>query len=87
VAGRPPPPALSSGQLALHPDGAVLNATSSVLPLVAAAAAAKAAGDSAAAQRLLRQATAAQRSYPTYYGGAWVALGSALLSGGSLGAC
>jgi hypothetical protein len=41
----------------------------------------------AASQRLLRQATAAQRSHPTYYGGAWQALGSALLSGGSLGAC
>jgi hypothetical protein len=37
--------------------------------------------------RLLRQATAAQRSHPTYYGGAWQALGSALLSGGSLSAC
>ena len=73
--------------LALRPDGTVLNGTPSVLPLVAAAAAAKAAGDSAASQRLLRQATAAQRSHPTYYGGAWQALGSALLSGGSLGAC
>ena len=73
--------------LALRPDGTVLNGTSSVLPLVAAAAAAKAAGDSGASQRLLRQATAAQRSHPTYYGGAWQALGSALLSGGSLGAC
>jgi len=72
--------------LALHPDGAILNGMPSVLPLVAAAAAAKAAGDSAAAQRLLRRATAAQRSHPTYYGGAWQALGSALL-GGSLGAC
>ena len=73
--------------LALHPDGAVLNGTPSVLPLVAAAAAAKAAGDGAASERLLRQAAAAQRSHPTYYGGAWQALGSALLSGGSLGAC
>ncbi len=73
--------------LALRPDGAVLNGEPSVLPLVASAAAAKAAGDSGASQRLLRQAAAAQRSHPTYYGGAWQALGSALLSGGSLGAC
>jgi endo-1,4-beta-D-glucanase Y len=73
--------------LALRPDGTVLNPAPSVLPLVAAAAAAKAAGDGTAARRLLRQATAAQRSHPAYYGGAWQALGSALLSGGSLGAC
>jgi endoglucanase len=73
--------------LALRPDGTVLNATPSVLPLVAAAAAATAAGDGAAARRLLRQAAAVQRSHPAYYGGAWQALGSALLSGGSLGAC
>ena len=73
--------------LALRPDGSVLNATPSTLPLVAAAAAAKAAGDGAAAQRLLQRAAAAQRSHPAYYGGAWQALGSALLSGGSLGAC
>jgi endo-1,4-beta-D-glucanase Y len=73
--------------LALRPDGTVLDGTPSVLPLAAAAAAAKAAGDSGASQRLLRQATAAQRSHPTYYGGAWQALGSALLSGGSLDAC
>ena len=73
--------------LALRPDGTVLNPTPSVLPLVAAAAAAKAAGDDAAAQRLLRQAAAAQRGHPAYYGGAWQALGSALLSGGALSAC
>ena len=76
-----------AGALALHPDGTVLNATTSVLPLVAAAAAARAAGDTAAAQRLLQRAAAAQRSHPTYYGGAWQALGSDLLSGGSLAAC
>jgi endoglucanase len=76
-----------AGALALHPDGTVLNATASVLPLVAAAAAARAAGDTAAAQRLLQRAAAAQRSHPTYYGGAWQALGTDLLSGGSLAAC
>lgn len=84
-------PLLRSGDraqaLALRPDGTVLNGTASVLPLVAAAAAAKAAGNTGASQRLLRQAAAAQHSHPTYYGGAWQALGSALLSGGSLAAC
>lgn len=73
--------------IALRPGGTILDPTPSVLPLVAAAAAAKAAGDGGASQRLLRQAAAAQRSHPAYYGGAWQALGSALLSGGSLGAC
>jgi len=73
--------------LALHPNGTVVDATHSLLPLVAAAAAAKAAGATAAAQQLLQRAAAAQRSNPTYYGAAWQALGTALLSGGSLGAC
>jgi endoglucanase len=72
--------------LALRPNGTVLDATKSVLPLVAAAAAARAAGHGAAAGQLLRRAAAIQRSFPTYYGAAWLALGSAL-SGGSLGAC
>ena len=73
--------------LALRPDGAVLNATPSVLPLVSSAAAAKAAGNGAAAQRLQQQAATAQRSHPTYYGAAWQALGSALLAGTSHLAC
>jgi endo-1,4-beta-D-glucanase Y len=72
--------------LGLRPNGTVLDATKSVLPLVAAAAAARAAGDGTAAAQLLRRAAAIQRSFPTYYGAAWQALGSAL-SGGSLGAC
>ena len=72
--------------LALHPDGTVLEATSSTLPLVAAAAAARAAGDSTASQQLMRRATASQHSHPTYYGNAWLALSTALF-GGSLGGC
>jgi hypothetical protein len=36
---------------------------------------------------LLQRAAAAQRRHPTYYGGAWQALGSALLFGGSLSRC
>ena len=78
----------SRGQaIALRPDGSILDGTPSVLPLVASAAAARAAGAGSAAQRLLQRAAAAQRSHPTYYGGAWQALGSDLLSGGSLAAC
>jgi endo-1,4-beta-D-glucanase Y len=72
--------------IALRPDGAALNATPAVLPLVAAAAAARAAGDAGAAQSLRRRAAAQQRSHPTYYGGAWQALGSAL-SSGALSGC
>lgn len=79
-------PAGRAQALALHPDGAVLDATPAVLPLLAAAAAARADGDASAAQQLLRRAAAQQRSHPTYYGGAWQALGSAL-STGALGGC
>ena len=73
--------------LALRLDGKVLSATPTAISLVASAAAAKAAGDRYAGQQLLLQAVAEQRSYPTYYGGAWIALGPALLSSRSLGAC
>jgi endoglucanase len=73
--------------LALSPDGTMLNPTPAALPLVAAAAAAKAAGDGPAVQPLLRQAKAQQDSHPTYYGGAWNALGTALLTTRSLSGC
>jgi endo-1,4-beta-D-glucanase Y len=73
--------------LALSPDGALLNPAPAALPLVAAAAAAKAAGDAPAAQRLLRHAGAQQHAHPTYYGGAWNALGTALLSTRTLSTC
>ncbi len=66
--------------LALHPGGAVLNPTPAVLPAVASAAAATAAGAGPAARALLRRAAARQQAHPTYYGGAWAALGPALLS-------
>lgn len=72
---------------ALSPRGAVLNPVKGPLPLVASASAAKAAGDGAAAQRLLEQAASQQGSYPTYYGGAWAALGFTLLDTSALGAC
>ncbi|MGE5135569.1 MAG: glycosyl hydrolase family 8 [Gemmatimonadota bacterium] len=74
-------PAGRSQAQALHPDGAVLDPAPAPLPLVAAAAAARAAGQPRVSQRLLRQAGHDQRSHPTYYGGAWAALGPALLTG------
>jgi endo-1,4-beta-D-glucanase Y len=73
--------------LALRPDGTVLDAAPAVLPMVASAAAAKAAGDGAAARNLLHKAAAWQHAHPTYYGGAWAALGQALLGTGTFGAC
>jgi endo-1,4-beta-D-glucanase Y len=73
--------------LALRPDGTILNPGPAVLPLVAAAAAARAAGNGPAVQQLLRQAGAQQHAYPTYYGGAWNALGTVLLTTKSLSSC
>ncbi len=73
--------------LALSPNGTMLNPTPAALPLVAAAAAAKAARDGPAVHQLLRQAGAQQHSHPTYYGGAWNALGTALLTTQSLTSC
>src|SRR5258708_4271246 len=67
--------------------GGMVNASYAALPLIASAAAAKSAGQRATAMRLLSRAQAQQRSDPTYYGGAWAALGPALLTSGALGAC
>lgn len=50
--------------------------------LVASAAAAHAAGHDRARDRLLRAATALERTQPTYYGAAWVALGRLMLRHG-----
>jgi endoglucanase len=84
-------PLLRSGDraqaLALLPDGTVLDPLSGALPLVASAAAAKAAGDGPAAGHLLQRAGEVQRRYPTYYGGAWDALGTALATSHNLSAC
>jgi endoglucanase len=67
--------------LALGLNGHILDPAGAPLPLVAAAAAARAAGHVHASRRLMRRAAAEQHRFPTYYGGAWVALGQALLSG------
>jgi endoglucanase len=74
--------------LALRLGGGMVNPSHAALPLVASAAAAKSAGDRAIVTRLLQRAQAQQRRWPTYYGGAWVALGPALLTtGGVLSTC
>lgn len=70
--------------IALSLNGSVINASTSALPYVAASASASAAGDESASTHLMAQATMQQHSLPTYYGGAWSALGPALLGGGTL---
>jgi endoglucanase len=80
-------PADRAQVLVLRPDGTVLNPAHAALPMVASAAAAKAAGDDTAARKLLQGATAQQQSHPTYYSGAWDALGLALLTTSPLSTC
>jgi endoglucanase len=80
-------PRRAARALALHLNGDILTPTHAPLPLVAAAAAATAAGQSVDAQQLLSDAAAQQRHYPTYYGGAWSALGQALLLSDALNPC
>ena len=73
--------------LALSPSGSVIERQTNALPYVAAAATAGAAGDLPARRRLLADARRTQTHYPTYYGGAWLALGETLLDTGRLGGC
>ncbi|HEX4661305.1 MAG TPA: glycosyl hydrolase family 8 [Streptosporangiaceae bacterium] len=74
--------------LTLRLGGGMVDPSHAALPLVASAAAAISAGDRAVATSLLQRAQAQQRILPTYYGGAWVALGPALLTpGGALSTC
>jgi endoglucanase len=84
LAARWWPKLRGSGQsqaIAMRLDGKVINEAAAPLPLVAAAAAARAAGDTSASAHLLHQAVQQQRSYPTYYGAGWAALGPAFLHG------
>jgi endo-1,4-beta-D-glucanase Y len=67
--------------LALTLTGEVIDARTNPLPLLAAAATAAAAGDLAASRALRSRAIAQGEAQPTYYGGAWLALGGALLDG------
>jgi Glycosyl hydrolases family 8 len=73
--------------IALSLDGTVVDGSAAVLPLVAAGAAADAAGDQASSGRMRSRAAEQQHDHPTYYGGAWAALGPALLPGGALRSC
>jgi endoglucanase len=59
----------------------------STIGLVAAAVSADAAGDIRSRDRLLDLASSSERAQPTYYGGAWVALGRAMLARQLLGPC
>jgi endo-1,4-beta-D-glucanase Y len=73
--------------LALRLDGAVLDPTRAVLPLVAAAAAASADDAKVDSVGLLRLAEVQQHRSPGYYGGAWSAFGLVLLNSRALSGC
>jgi endoglucanase len=68
-------------------SGAAVGDIHSPITLVAAAGAAKAAGDSGAVATLLDVAQQLDSQHPTYYGGAWVALGRLLLTTNRLEPC
>jgi endoglucanase len=70
-----------------HLDGKPAVTWSHPAALVGAAAAAQAAGDVAAADQLFEAARALDRQHPSYYGSAWIALGSLLLDTDLLGGC
>jgi endoglucanase len=67
-----------SAALSLSTTGQSVDATPSVVALLASAASAEAAGDTAGAARLRTGAAQADRRHPTYYGAAWLALADQL---------
>jgi endo-1,4-beta-D-glucanase Y len=67
--------------------GQPLTADRSVVGLAGEAAALAAAGDAGAARDRLAAAATLQQEHPTYFGGAWAALGPAFLTGTALGGC
>ena len=73
--------------LALAPDGLVIDQQTNATPIIAAAAAAQAAGNVARRDSLFERAVAENRTQPTYYGSAWIALGKVLLTTRLLGGC
>jgi len=68
-------------------DGRPIGRSRHPIALVAAAGAAKAAGQEEASAGLLEEAEALHREQPTYYGGAWVALGRLMLQTRRLTTC
>jgi endoglucanase len=76
-----------AGATTLSQQAQVVNPAQDSLPYVAAAAAAAAAGHDDKRDRLLDRAAEVDATAPTYYGGAWLALGRALLTTGGLGGC
>lgn len=68
-------------------DAEPIGAERSPLNLVAAAASAAAEGGDADAERYLDDAVSMTRDIPTYYGRAWTALGTSMLTSELLGAC
>jgi endo-1,4-beta-D-glucanase Y len=76
-----------AGATALGQQAQVVNLASAPLPYVASAAAAAAAGHYDKRNKLLDRAAEVDAAEPTYYGGAWLALGRALLTTGGLGGC
>lgn len=67
--------------------GRPLTTDRSVVGLAGEAAALAASGDTGQARDRLAEATTLQKQRPTYYGGAWAALGPALLTSTVLGGC
>jgi endoglucanase len=67
--------------------GAAIGTAHAPITLVAAAGAAKAAGDTGAMTSLLNEAQQLNSEHPTYYDGAWVALGRLMLTTNRLEPC
>jgi endo-1,4-beta-D-glucanase Y len=67
--------------------GQPLTGDRSVVGLAGEAAALAAAGDAVTARDRLAAAATLQQEHPTYFGGAWAALGPAFLTGTALGGC
>ena len=80
---RQSPGSAAERDLGGHP----LTGDRSVVGLVGEAAALAAAGDAAGARDRLAAAADLQQEHPTHFGGAWAALGPALLTGTALGGC
>jgi endoglucanase len=68
-------------------SGGAKNPDQTAVTLVGAAAAAQSAGDPQARDQLLAQAKSINSRFPTYYGGAWIAIARIELFSSALGGC